>query len=128
MKRICKAFTVAAAVAAAAALAAPAQAEFSYDYLEFRGDMSLTDNTARGAVGDADGRLVGVAFSAGIGDAFYVTGGFSLEDKSFENEIASAREASERSGSTRSKGSCPSASATASRPGKTPTSSAKSCG
>ncbi len=78
----------AAVTATLVILALPAWADFSYNYVELQGDLSRTDNTARGAIGDADGSLFGVEAAFEVTDSLYLKGGISVEDKSFRNEIA----------------------------------------
>lgn len=76
-------------LAALAGLPASAQAtQFSYSYLELTGDLSKTENTAANPVGDADGRLLGVAGSWKVFDSFHLKGAWSRETKDFSNEVA----------------------------------------
>ena len=62
-------------------------ADFSHSYLELVADTSSTDNTARGAVEDAGGRLFALRGALELSDSWYVKVGYSREHKSFSNEI-----------------------------------------
>ena len=55
------------------------------------GDVSRTDNTARGAIGNADGMSFGAVLSFELSDSLYVRAAASTEDKDFTNDIFSTR-------------------------------------
>lgn len=63
-------------------------ADFSYNYLELKGDYSGTKNISEGATEDADGNSFAFTSSHEISDSWYVRGGYSKEDKSFGNNVA----------------------------------------
>ena len=68
--------------------AASADQSLSYSYFELRGDISTTANDARGARDDANGRLVGLTANWEFRESWYAKAGYSLERKSFSNEVA----------------------------------------
>ena len=68
--------------------AVSADQSLSYSYFELRGDISTTANDARGARDDANGRLVGLTANWEFRESWYAKAGYSLERKSFSNEVA----------------------------------------
>ena len=68
--------------------AASADQSLSYRYFELKGDISTTANDARGARDDANGRLVGLTASWELRESWYAKASYSLERKTFSNEVA----------------------------------------
>ena len=68
--------------------AASADQSLSYSYFELKGDISTTANDARGARDDANGRLVGLTASWELRESWYAKASYSLERKTFSNEVA----------------------------------------
>ena len=61
-------------------------------YIEVIQDFSLTENTARGAVGgDADGRMTAFNLLVPVAERLHLRGGVSFEHKEFTNEVRDER-------------------------------------
>ena len=66
-------------------------ADFDYTWVEVSADGSRTKNTSAGAIGDADGTSFGFRGSLSISDAWYLTGGYLKESKSFRNDVVGTK-------------------------------------